>query len=120
MSTSGNGWINEVMGELHQLCSAEAFTDCNVYKHAVIYTSRWLLQNSYTVANSYAIVNPAVAQGGFIRNLVKSSVRTDAVCHGVNGWIGLMQMLKPDENELLSLPERGFDETIDLLRIGKG
>jgi hypothetical protein len=120
MSTSGNGWINEVLGELHTLCTAEAFTDCAQYRQAAIHTSRWLLQNSYTAANSYALKNPARAEGGFIRNYVKSSVRTDAVCHGVNGWLGLMKIVGAGEQELLTLPERSFDETIDLLRIGRG
>lgn len=120
MSTSGNGWINEVLGELHQLCKAEAFNDCAEYREAAIYTSRWLLQNSYTPINSYALKNPARAEGGFIRNYVKSSVRTDAVCHGVNGWLGLMKIVGAGEQDLLLLPERSFDETIDLLRIGRG
>ncbi|MFC3909933.1 hypothetical protein ACFORL_12720 [Legionella dresdenensis] len=119
MTTSGNGWINEVFTELYRVCLRDPIGDCNRLREAVIKTSRWLLQNAYTEINAYALKNPANAIGGFIRNYVNPTVRTDAVCHGVNSLVNLAE-ITGSNNETIILPEQRFEETIGLLRIGKG
>ncbi|WP_019217891.1 glycoside hydrolase family 76 protein [Legionella tunisiensis] len=119
MATSGNGWINEVMGELHQFCLSQGRSDCKQYRDAMILTSRWLLQNAYTEASSYDVKNPSQAIGGFMRDFVSQTIRTDAVCHGVNSLISLLTMIGQQNQHLITLAERPFEETIGLLRIGK-
>jgi hypothetical protein len=120
MTSSGNGWVNEVMGELYRFCRAENLSDCGAYREAMILSGRWLLQSAYTPASRYALSNPGRAEGGFARSFVQRSVRTDAVCHGVNSLIALMRSVEPEQKILLTLPERSFEETLGLLRIGSG
>ena len=118
ISTSGNGWINEVMGNLYGFCVNERMPDCGPYRQAMIASSRWLLQNAYTEANSYETKNPAKAAGGFIRNFRLRYVRTDAVCHGVNSLISLLQITGPGESLSLELPEQPLAEILHMLRAG--
>lgn len=121
MTTSGNGWINEVLSELYHFCSSQGMANCKKYRDAIVLTSRWLLQNTYTEANSYDLKNPQHAIGGFMRNFISQTVRTDAVCHGLNSLINLIAILGPNNHQVLvTLPERPFNETIGLIRIGKG
>lgn len=116
MTASGNGWINEVMGNLYDFCQKNKLTNCSQYQHAMILSSRWLLQNAYTVENTYAVKNPQRAIGGFITNFSSPTVRTDAVCHGVNGLLALIMSDKAPQ--LLTLTERPFREILPLLRAG--
>jgi hypothetical protein len=102
LTTSGNGWINEVLGEVHRL-ALERQKDperAEVYKTAIVRSMRWLVQNTYSAENTYAIPDPEMAFGGLIRNRGDEAVRTDAVCHGVNGYINILDGLDP-EGELL-------------------
>jgi|GEM_PF-503337 len=117
--SSSNGWVNEVMTVLYPFCLSQKMPGCDAYRQFIILSSRWLMQDMYTPANSYAIKNPAMAEGGIIRNFVEKSVRTDAVCHGGNSLVGLLEMIGPEKQTLLVLPERPIQEVIGLLRIGK-
>lgn len=120
MSASGNGWINEVMGVFYEFCNSNHLANCQQYKQAIILSSRWLLQNAYTKENTYNVKNPARAIGGFITNFRTQTVRTDAVCHGVNSLISLLAIAGPQEQILLELPERPLSEVLPLLRNGNG
>lgn len=119
MTTSGNGWINEVMGEMYQFCRAEGVADCGPYQEAMRRTSRWLLQNAYNATNTFAVTNPQQAMGGFITNFNTQTVRTDAVCHGLNGLISLLHVEGKENKELVDLPERPLRELLPLLRAGE-
>ncbi|WP_200248948.1 hypothetical protein [Thiococcus pfennigii] len=90
-ATSGNGWINEVVSELLVACEATGRPDCERLEQALILTTRWLIQNTYSPQNTYHIEDPEKVVGGLIRNAREESVRTDAVCHGVNSLVGLLQ-----------------------------
>lgn len=118
MTASGNGWINEVMGTLYNFCKQEKMPNCQSYYRAMLLTSRWLLQNSYTLENTYHVKNPANALGGFITNFNSPTVRTDAVCHGVNSLLLLLAATPPDKRLLLTLPERPLREILPLFRAG--
>ncbi|QRN05135.1 hypothetical protein GH742_09545 [Legionella sp. MW5194] len=120
MTTSGNGWINEVMGVLYQFCTQQGGNQCQRYREAMILTSRWLLQNAYTPQNTYNVKNPERAMGGFITNFTTRTVRTDAVCHGVNSLIMLLASTGNDNKPLINLPERPLIEILPLLRAGNG
>ncbi len=119
MTSSGNGWINEVMGVAYAFCIQEKQPHCQRYYEAMRHTSRWLLQNAYTAASSYNVKNPANALGGFITNFNAATVRTDAVCHAVNSLVMFLQYAsKTHETLLMSLPERPLREVLPLLRAG--
>jgi len=118
MTTSGNGWINEVMGEMYQFCATEDIADCALYQEAMRRTSRWLLQNAYNKTNTFSVKNPKQAIGGFITNFNTQTVRTDAVCHGLNGLISLLHVEGNENKELVNLPERPLQELLPLLRAG--
>lgn len=120
MTASGNGWINEVLGVYYAFCEANQLGQCEKYKHAIVLTSRWLIQNAYSKENSYNVKNPANAIGGFITNFTTQTVRTDAVCHGVNSLIYLLRMVGDKEQTLLELPEKPLEQVLPLLRAGNG
>lgn len=120
MTTSGNGWINEVMGVLYDFCHQHHLSSCKNYQKAMFLSSRWLLQNAYTAQNTFAIKNPEQAIGGFITNFTTKKVRTDAVCHGLNSLIKLLSIIGQDNGQLLNLPERPLPEVLPLLRAGNG
>lgn len=87
--TSGIGWINEVASEVYLLCKEENWKGCMAYEEPMMKMMRWLIQNTYSEANTYFLKQPKKAIGGLIRSSTKEEVRTDAVCHGVNGYINL-------------------------------
>lgn len=120
MTTSGNGWINEVMGNLYQFCQEKQLSNCERYRKAIILTSRWLLQNAYTPENTYNVKHPTQAIGGFMTNFTTQTVRTDAVCHGVNSLIALIGITGSTNHPLLVLAERPLPEILPLLRAGNG
>ncbi|WED42605.1 glycoside hydrolase family 76 protein [Legionella cardiaca] len=120
---SGNGWINEVLGVLYDYCINTHLGECEQYRKPMILTTRWLIQNAYSKENTYDVKNPAQAIGGFITNFSQKTVRTDAVCHGVNSLISLLNMIDKNDNTnqtLLTVPERPLADILPSLRWGKG
>ncbi len=95
-ATSGNGWINEVTSEVYAACLELRPGNCDQYRRSLIMTTRWLIQNSYSAANTYQIPDPERVIGGLIRNAREQAVRTDAVCHGVNSMVGLLSLTDDD------------------------
>lgn len=100
-STSGTGWITEVMAETYRFCLAEKKEDCQKYKTAVIKAMRWLIQNTYSEENSFFLKNSERAIGGVFWNNIKKYVRTDSVCHALNGYLRIFDYL--DDGVLLSI-----------------
>jgi len=98
-NTSGNGWINEVTSEVYLSCTKEHWGACMQYKAHMLGIMRWLIQNTYSEANTYFLKEPEKAIGGLIRDYKREEVRTDAVCHGVNGYINLFNS-SPGETDL--------------------
>jgi len=94
-AASGNGWINEVLVDGYKLCKDRNLAGCERYLDAAIRDTRWLIQNIYSAENSSHLPNPQRALGGLIRNKAEKTVRTDAVCHSINGMVELLA-LKPD------------------------
>ena len=119
MTTSGNGWINEVMGEMVPFCEQQKLGNCEQYRDAVRKTSRWLLQNTYNENNTYALANPKQAIGGFINNFTTQKVRTDAVSHGLNSLLSMLENEPDDVDVFIDLPERDLAELMPLLRAGE-
>jgi len=108
-STSGNGWLAEVMMEMYHFCrnenmtevdelrSSSPFTDarvCQDYKTAVIKVTEWLMQFTYSEENSAFLPNPELAIGGIFWDYDDKYVRTDSVCHALNGYLGIVDYLE--------------------------
>lgn len=101
-STSGIGWICEVMTETHEFCKQQGRGDCDKYKEAVVKGIRWLIQNTYSEKNSFILKNPERAIGGLFWNKENRYVRTDSVAHALNGYIGIINYL--EDGVLISVP----------------
>ncbi|HEC93292.1 MAG TPA: terpene cyclase, partial [Candidatus Atribacteria bacterium] len=92
-STSGNGWLAEVMMEIYHFCREQGETDCEKYKKAVLRVIRWLIQNTYSEDNSADLQNPERAISGIFWNYNDKYVRTDSVCHALNAYLGIINDL---------------------------
>ncbi len=105
-ASSGNGWINEVFSEVYLYGQKHGWDPepLNQIRVSILQVTRWLIQNTYSEANTYAVKNPSRAIGGLIRNYSEAAVRTDAVCHGVNGYLNMLE--EWPEGPLLDIPER--------------
>ena len=93
-STSGIGWISEVNGEVYRFCKEQKGIDCDKYKDAVKGAIRWLIQNTYSEENTFFLKNPERAIGGLFWNKENKYVRTDSVCHALNGYTRIINDLK--------------------------
>ena len=91
-STSGNGWISEVMTDTYRFCleqdpsTSSGQVDCEKYKETVIDIIKWIIQRTYSKENSSFLKNPERALGGVYWNEGNKYVRTDSVCHAINGY----------------------------------
>jgi len=103
-STSGVGWISEVMSELYHFCQEKNKNDCEKYKNSVILATRWLIQNTYSEENMSGVKNPKMAIGGIPWDQNQAYIRTDSVCHGLNSYLNIINDL-PDVS-LTSIPEK--------------
>lgn len=89
-STSGVGWISEVMSELYHFCKEENENNCEKYKEAVILATRWLIQNTYSEDNTSGVKNPKMAIGGIPWDQNQEYIRTDSVCHSLNSYLNII------------------------------
>ena len=102
-SSSGMGWLGEVMAETYRFCLEQGRRDCYKYKDAVVKVIRWVMQTTYTMDNSWMIKNPYRALGGIFWNRSNRYVRTDSVCHALNSYSLIYDYLS--DGVLLSVPE---------------
>lgn len=89
-SSSGNGWISEVMAETYRFCKEQSRGDCKKYKTAVINVIGWLFKHTYSKENSSFLKNPERAIGGVFWNQDNKYVRTDSVCHSLNSYVRIL------------------------------
>lgn len=102
-STSGNGWISEVMTDTYRFCLEQKRADCEKYRQTVINIIRWIIQYTYSEQNSSSLKNPERALGGVYWNKENKYVRTDSVCHALNGYARIINYL--DDGILVSIPK---------------
>jgi len=102
-STSGVGWISEVMTETYRFCQEQGRENCQNYKDSALKAMRLLIQNTFSEENSSGLKNSARAIGGVFWNAENKYVRTDSVCHALNGYLRIMDYL--EEGPLISIPE---------------
>ena len=113
-TTSGTGWLSEVLVEVYKLCKEEDGQGCEKYKDAITEAIRWLIQNTYTKDSSFMLENPEMALGGLFWNQDYRYVRTDSVCHGLNAYVSIVNEL--EDGVLVSIPEKPFEEILDELK----
>lgn len=114
-STSGTGWISEVMAETYRFCNKERGEDCDKYKDSVIKAIRWLIQNTYSEENTFFLKNPEKAIGGVFWNGLHKYVRTDSVCHALNSYVIIIMNYLGD-GLLLSIPEESLEVILNELK----
>ena len=110
-STSGIGWISEVMTDTYAFCLEEGRNDCEKYKEAVVRGIRWIIQSTYTKENSFLLKNPENAVGGIFWNKDNRYVRTDSICHGLNAYTRIFKYL--EDELLISIPEKSLEEILE-------
>ena len=113
-STSGNGWLAEVMMEMYYFCREHGAEGCEKYKEALTRVILWIIQNTYSAENTFFLEEPENAIGGIFWNYKNRYVRTDSLCHGLNAYIGILDDL--DDGVLLTLPEEPFEVILKRLR----
>jgi len=113
-STSGNGWLAEVMMEMYHFCREQNRNDCDKYKDALTEVMMWLMQNTYSEENTFFLLEPEKAIGGLFWNYKERYVRTDSICHGLNAYVGIINNLEDDF--LLLIPERPFEQVLSDLK----
>lgn len=91
-STSGNGWISEVMTDTYRFCLEQERSDCEKYKETVVDIIKWVIQRTYSKENSSFLKNPERALGGVYWNKENKYVRTDSVCHAINGYTRIIKI----------------------------
>jgi len=92
-STSGNGWISEVMTDTYSFCLEQKRGDCEKYRKATLNIMRWLVSRTYVKENSSLLKNPDRAEGGVFWSQSFKYVRIDSVCHALNGYTRLIKYL---------------------------
>ena len=105
-STSGNGWLDEVVMELYEFCREQNMDGCTEYKEAAIRVTWWIMQNTYSAENTFFLEEPQKAIGGSFWNHENLYVRTDSICHAVNAYIALANEM--GDGELFSIPDDPF------------
>jgi hypothetical protein len=103
-TSSGNGWLDEVMSELYSYCRQRGKEDCEKYRDATVKATRWILPHVCSDENMYGVKNPGMARGGFFWSAKNRLIRTDSVCHSVNAFINMLNQL--DEQGLINVPEK--------------
>lgn len=112
LSSSGSGWLAEVMSEVYHHCRKKGTEGCDRYKDAVVAAIRLLLQYTYGPESSFVVKNPQAAAGGVFWSVRDRYVRTDSVCHAMNAYLNMIGDL--GDGPLLTLPERPLAERMAL------
>jgi hypothetical protein len=113
-STSGNGWLAEVMMEMYRFRQEQNVDGCDEYKGAILRVIRWVIQNTYSEENTFLLREPEKAIGGIFWNYEERYVRTDSLCHALNAYAGMMD--EWEDGTLLSLPEQPIGAILGRLR----
>ena len=113
-SSSGNGWLSEVMVEMEEFCKAEGGKNCEEFMRATLRAILWLFQNTYSKENTFFLKNPEKAIGGLFWNQNNKYVRTDSLCHALNAYVGVVNDVP--SGILISLPEKPLEEILNEIK----
>ncbi|MCC6551833.1 MAG: terpene cyclase [Polyangiaceae bacterium] len=118
LSSSGTGWLAEVMSEVYLHCEEKGKPGCDRYKQAVVRAIRQIMQYTYTPENAFMVKSPEAASGGVFWSVRDRYVRTDAVCHAMNAYLNVLGRL--GGGKLLEVPERPLRERLAQAGPGPG
>jgi rhamnogalacturonyl hydrolase YesR len=110
LSSSGSGWLAEVLSELYLDCPNGDAEGCARYHRAVVLLFRLLMQYTYSPENAFVAKNPEMARGGVFWDAFNREVRTDSVCHAMNAYVSMIDHM-PD-GVLVELPEPPLTERL--------
>jgi len=113
-STSGNGWLAEVMVEVYKFYREHDVEGADRFKEAAVRVTWWIIQNTYSEENTFSLKEPQKAIGGSFWNYENRYVRTDSVCHAVNAYVGIINDL--ENGLLISIPETPFEVILEELK----
>ncbi len=113
-STSGNGWLAEVMVEVYKFYREHDVAGADRFKEAAVRVTWWIIRNTYSEENTFFLKEPQKAIGGSFWNYENLYVRTDSVCHAVNAYVGIINDL--EDGLLLSIPEKPFEVILKELK----
>lgn len=117
LSSSGNGWLAEVMSEIYLHCEETGKSGCARYEEAIVKVLRLLMQYTYAPENAFVVKNPERAIGGVFWNVRDRYVRTDSVCHAMNAYGYMIDHL--DDGVLVEVPEPPLAERLRLDGAGR-
>lgn len=112
LSSSGMGWLAEVLATLHGDCREDEAERRDRLAAAVILLLRQLMQSTYSPANAFVARDPAMATGGLFWTTQDRYVRTDSVCHAMNAYAMMIEALPA--GPLIELPEPPLAERLGL------
>jgi len=112
LSSSGAGWLAEVLSELYLDCRDDEPDRRDRLRDAIVLLLRQLMQYTYSPESSFMVKNPAMAEGGVFWTTRDRYVRTDSVCHAMNAYVFMLDPL-PD-GVLVELPEPPLAERLAL------
>jgi hypothetical protein len=112
LSSSGNGWLAEVLSVLYLDCKQNDPSNCARYHDAIVHVIRLLMQYTYSPESSFMISDPERALGGVFWNARDRYVRTDSVCHAMNAYVYMIDHLA--DGVLVELPEPPLAERLGL------
>ncbi len=110
LSSSGSGWLAEVLTELYLDCPEGDPDGCARYQRAIVLLLRLSMQYTYSPENSFVAKNPDMARGGVFWDTVDREVRTDSVCHAMNAYVSMIDHLQ--DGILVDLPEPSLVERL--------
>lgn len=90
-STSGNGWMIEVLSQVYTQCQREKRSNCREYKRAMLRAMDWVMARTCTGDNCG---DNDFARGGIYWNNNYDYIRTDSVAHALNGYIQLLDRIE--------------------------
>ncbi len=90
-STSGTGWLGEVMMATHAFCLKHNGANCGRYLESARKASGWIIRRTYTSQNSAGLPDPANAEGGIYWDSNNGFVRLDVQCHAMNTYVLILE-----------------------------
>jgi len=112
LSSSGNGWLAEVLSTLYLDCPGRDPDRCARLHDPIVRLLRLLMQYTYAPENSFVVRDPAMAAGGVFWSTGERHVRTDSVCHAMNAYVFMLDHLA--DGVLIELPEPPLAERLGL------
>lgn len=106
-SSSGNGWIAEVLTEVWRFClQEEGAIGCQKYKDSVLKAIKFISRYTYSDKNSLNFKKPEEIIGGIYWDDNHKHIRTDSVAHSLNAYTRMINYLAEEKIILAQVATR--------------